>query len=71
MYKRQEYDTILSEMQLLPEKMRQFLSHTEDIQYCLLYTSGVDVIGLPVGGPAGMPDAQVPLQVRAAVDQVG
>ena len=28
-----EYDTILSEMQLLPEKMRQFLSHTEDIQY--------------------------------------
>ena len=32
---------------------------------------GVDVIGLPVGGPAGMPDAQVPLQVRAAVDQVG
>ena len=32
---------------------------------------GVDVIWLPVGGPAGMPDAQVPLQVRAAVDQVG
>ena len=33
MVEQSEYDTILSEMQLLPEKMRQFLSHTEDIQY--------------------------------------
>ena len=32
---------------------------------------GVDVVGLPVGGPAGVADAQVPLQIRAAVDQVG
>ncbi len=31
---------------------------------------GVDVIGLPVGGPAGVADAQAPVQVRAAVDQV-
>ena len=31
---------------------------------------GVDVIGLPVGGPAGVADAQISLQVRAAVDQV-
>ena len=31
---------------------------------------GVDVVGLPVGGPAGVADAQAPLQVRAAVDQV-
>ena len=28
-----EYDAILSEMQLLPEKMQGFLAHTEDIQY--------------------------------------
>ena len=32
---------------------------------------GVDVVGLAVGGPAGVADAQTPLQVRAAVDQVG
>ena len=28
-----EYGAILSEMQLLPEKMQQFLDHTADIQY--------------------------------------
>ena len=31
---------------------------------------GVDVVGLPVGGPAGVADAQAPVQIRAAVDQV-
>ena len=28
-----EYEAILSEMQLLPDKMQRFLDHTEDIQY--------------------------------------
>ena len=30
---RSEYDAILSEMQLLPEKMSHFLEHFEDVQY--------------------------------------
>ena len=31
---------------------------------------GVDVVGLPVGGPAGVPDTQGPLQVRPVMGQV-
>ena len=32
---------------------------------------GVDVVGFPVSGPAGMADTQGPLQVGAAVDHIG
>ena len=31
---------------------------------------GVDVVGLPVGGPAGVPDTQGSLQVRPVMGQV-
>ena len=32
---------------------------------------GVDVVGLAVGGPAGVADAQGALHIGAAVDHVG